>query len=194
MKPSYSSRSANSKPKVAKIIYPEDELYVGLTRRDENNSYYLFHTTLNPDNQYKMVRIGDLAEPPSKEFVVEKIRYGQNNDKLKYKLDKEKIQEWVEEEYGFTYSTQPSPWAPKKLGVKRPKLETGYNNSNDDDDSTDEESTQKKPVKKTSSSSETTLEKKLDDCYALLLQITNALKLAQSPTAAVIDQSDQDQN
>lgn len=162
-----------AKPKVAKIIYPEDELYVGVTRKDEYNAFYLFHTTLDPANQYKMVRIGDLSEPPPKEYVVEKIRYGQNNDKLKYKLDREKVQEWVEEEYGYTFSAEVSPWAPKKLGVKRPKLDSGYNQNSDDE----LDAPAAKPASKPVVTSTSTLEKKVDDCYVLLLQIANHLTL-----------------
>lgn len=156
-----------------KIIYAEDELFAGKTE----NGYYLFHTTLDPSETYKQRRIGNLTERPAKEFIVEKVVYGQMADKIKWKLDKEKLQEWIEEEYKYIFSNKPSPWAPKKLGVKRAPSETEQSDSDSD---TEPDEPSKKKVKITADEVTNEILKKLEDCYTLLLETTNHLRQQQN--------------
>jgi hypothetical protein len=160
-----------------KIIYAEDELYAGKTK----TGYYLFHTTLDPSETYKQRRIGDLTERPAKEFVLEKVIYGQMDDKVKWRLDKEKLKEWVEEEYKFVFSEKPSPWAPKKLGVKRTPAEADLTDSDTEPD----EPTQKKTkIEVTELAGYEQLVKTINDCYTLLLEVTNHMRQEKAKSSA----------
>lgn len=112
----------NKSKKEDKTIYADQDIYTGKTE----TGYYLYHTTADPAEKFKQRRIGSLSEKPDKKFIEEAQRYGPNNDKIKWKLDKEAVQEWIEEQYGFVFSDKPSPWAPKKLGEPSVRHTTGY--------------------------------------------------------------------
>lgn len=161
------------------IIYAEDELFAGKTE----NGWYLFHSTLDPSEKYKQKRIATLSERPSKEYILEKIVYGQMGDKLKYRLDKEKLSDWITEEYKFIVSDKPSPWAPKKLGVSTGPVKRKKPVSSDDEDDSgtepDEPETKKQAAAPAITSTEVTDEilKKIEDCFILLQQIAAEKRL-----------------
>lgn len=119
----YQPYNANNKSKKEdKTIYADQDIYTGKTE----SGYYLYHTTADPMEKFKQRRIGTLSERPEKKYIEEQQRYGPNNDKIKWKMDKEAVREWIEESYGFIFSDKPSPWAPKKLGEPSVKHTTGY--------------------------------------------------------------------
>ena len=143
---SYSSGRTPYKkpPPKKKYIYQEDDIYAA----EGANGWYLFHTTKDPENKFHQVRIGDLTEMPSTQYRNKKIRYGQDNSKVKWLLKKEEIQEWIEDSYpDFIFEDKPSPWAPKKLGEKTDKP------TREETDS-EEEQPPKKRVRKSSSDTE----------------------------------------
>lgn len=175
-------KSFNRGPvKQPNIIYAEDELFAGKTE----NGWYLFHSTLDPSEKYKQKRIATLSERPAKEYILEKIVYGQMGDKLKYRLDKEKLGDWITEEYKFIVSDKPSPWAPKKLGVSTGPVKRKKPISSDDEDESDTEPDEPETKKQATATplitaNEVTNEilKKIEDCFILLQQIAAEKRLA----------------
>jgi hypothetical protein len=154
-------KQAPGKPK---IIYSDQEVYAGQTK---NGDFYLFHTTLDPDEQFKMRKIGSLAEKPPREYVEEKVVYGLAGEKIKWRLNKEKVSEWIEDEFNFGFSAEPSPWAPKKFGEKRQRTQAPP------DDSDSEGEAKPPPVVQ---SKENNLSKRVEDCFLLLQEIVTILR------------------
>lgn len=174
----------NNKPS-PKIIYAEDDIYAGKTE----NGFYLFHTTLDPAETYKQRRIGLLSEKPEKKFIVETIKYGQMGDKVKWLLDKSKLQEWIEDEYGFTFSEKPSPWAPKKLGAaKRENPETTSISNSDSDNDTEKDEPQKKIQKTEPIPDFTIIINKIDELHVLLSELVTHKRNEESNSdVSIID-------
>lgn len=112
----FSSNNANNKVtnNNNKIIYADQDLFVGQTA---SGNFYLFHTTSDPAEKFKQRKIGDICQRPSKEFIDEQQRYGQNGEKIRWKLNKEKVESWLLQEYDYKLVEYDSPWAPKVLGV-----------------------------------------------------------------------------
>lgn len=140
---SYSSgfkKSFSKEPAPKKIIYADDSLYAG----EGANGFYLFHTTKDPENKFHMVRIGDLEEKPQKKYI-EDVEFT-SQGKKKFKLSKEDLKDWVSETYDYVFLEKPSPWAPKKMGVKAEKRAR----DDSDEDKTDDD--QPSPPKKQQSS------------------------------------------
>lgn len=167
-KPSYNNnKPGQNKPKV---IYSDQEIFAGQTKSGE---FYLFHTTADPDEQFKMRKIGSLAEKPPRQYVEEKVVYGQAGEKIKWRLDKEKVREWIEDEYNFGFSDEPSPWAPKKLGEKRARPTPTAATASDDSDTDSDNSASSQPPAKMDSA---TMSKRVEDCYLLLQEIVGILR------------------
>lgn len=179
----YSSRG-NFKPVVAKakkgLIYVEDEIYCAKTE----NGFYLFHTTMDPAEKYKQKRITNLSEKPDQDYIVERMKYGMNNDKLKWLLNKEKCRDWIEENYEFVYSDESSPWAPKKLGEKRAATPatTNKNDSDTDDDSDPKPPASKVRVVSPPSYDYVELSKRLDEFFVILMEIRTHIRQSGSST------------
>lgn len=180
----YSSKGNKfSKPVIKKsLIYAEDDIYCAKTE----NGFYLFHTTMDPAEKFKQRRIANLSDKPGPEFIVERMRYGMNQEKIKWLLNKDACKEWIEDNYDFIFSSDPSPWAPIKIGEKRAKRVTGTGSDDDDDTPT----RPKKQQKQDSDSDDdkpkvtfTDISKKLDDYFIILMEIRNHIK--QTPTDCV---------
>lgn len=160
-KNNYNKGPSKSAPAGPKIIYAEDEVYV----REAESGWFIFHTTLDPSVQYKQRTIGVVSEKPEKQYIIKKIRYGPNMDKLKFLLDKQKLKDILDEEFDYDVSDEPSPWAPKKLGA-------GSNKRQKTDSDTDDESTTTTSTKTATTNTDLTeLIKKVDDCYLLLTEL-----------------------
>jgi hypothetical protein len=157
----YAYRNNNNKAKQTsspKIIYAEDELCV----RENATGWCIFHTTLDPAAQYKQKTVGNVSDKPEKIYIVKKIRYGPNMDKIKYLLDKEKLKDILDDQFDYVVSSDPSPWLPKKLGgAKRQKPDS------DTEEDTPTTTSQPPPL------SNSELSKKIDDCYLLLTELIN---------------------
>ena len=157
----------NKNSSTKKYIYNEDELYAG----QGANGWYLYHTTKDPENKFKQVRIGDLAEEPERKFRLEKIRYGQNNEKVKHLLDKnnDDLKDWIESEYpNFVFTNDSSPWAPKKMGEKTTPKKRDTTDSDDDIPTATQQPT-KTRIQELDVKGE--IKEKLDNIYTLLLEI-----------------------
>lgn len=182
------NNNANANKAAPKIIYAEDDVFAGKTE----TGFYLFHSTLNPDEKYKQRRIGLLSEKPEKQYIEETIKYGQMGEKIKWRLNKEKLQDWIHEEFGFTMSEQPSPWAPKKIGVATPK-KTVDPDDDDEDTETSSEPAKKKAKTSISNTSDFDIEAAMAEQKILLMECITQLRQL-SPIAQISGSTSTDIN
>lgn len=183
----------NKAPQIANkpsIIYADEDLFAGRSA----TGWYLFHSTKDPTAQYKQKRIGNLTKKPAKEYILEEIEYGPMGDKIKYKLDKEKLEDWITEEFKYNFSSKPSPWGDKELGVsskKRTKPAVAAASSTDDDDDEATPPPKKNKTEDIWAPSEEYLgiKRKLDEIFILLQELVTEKRQQPSNLGIPVDGS-----
>jgi hypothetical protein len=192
-KKDYSKGGSVKKP-APKNIYEEDELYAA----EGQKGWYMYHTTKDPENKFHQVRIGELVEAPEKGYRLEKIRYGESGQRVKYLLNKEALKNWIAEEYGFVFVDSPSPWAPKRMGQKTEKPAAVESKKRPHDDSdTEEDKPQTKKVATAApiiTQPEVTemfadMKKKIDHMYILLSQFATDSRNLETTSTEEVEQS-----
>lgn len=159
-------------------IFPEDRIFAA---ENKNGNWYLSFTTKDPEEKFKMRKIADIDGKPPKEFIEEKEV---KNDRARFYLDKEKCADFIEETYKFYVVDEPNPWAPKKFGEKRSAPVKDSSSSTDSDDDDDVQPSKKKPCREVNPENEDKVYKIIQDCYALLLEMSTHVRSATAPPSA----------